>query len=375
MRIDEIDKNFSVAKIGDVEFDFLDVLKPPFVLEGLPFGNREGDGGPYFRLPEAALENIAKERDVSALRILSRCTSGAAVRFRAKTTKFAIRYTTRESWDMNHMPRTGSAGFDLYRIVPGDTQYRFIGCVQPSNNNPETVFSVTAEEAIAMGNGEAMDDECEYMLNLPLYGGVVKLELGFERDAVILPPRPHKVAKPVCFYGSSITQGGCVSRPGNNYCSHLCRAVDAEQINLGFSGNAWGSKGMAELINELDLSCLVLDYDHNAPSFEHLEKTHERFFKLIREAHPELPIIMLSKCDVDHRGADLQNSKRREVIQRTYLNALAAGDKRVWFVDGRKLLGTEDRDACSVDGCHPNDLGFYRMYKTVLPVLQEALKA
>ena len=28
----------------------------------------------------------------------------------------------------------------------------------------------------------------------------------------------------------------------------------------------------------------------------------------------------------------------------------------------------------TVDGCHPNDLGFYRMYRTVLPVLRKALK-
>ena len=374
MKIDEIDKNFSVAKIGDEEFEFYDVLKAPFVLEGLPFGNREGDGAPYFRVPKATMDSLSKERgEVEAVMSLSRCTSGASVRFRAKATKIAIRYKTRESYDMNHMPRCGSAGFDLFRIVPGDTQYRFLGCVQPQNKGGDSVFSAKGEEIIAIGNGEPLDEECEYMLNLPLYGGVEKLELGFKAEATILPPRPHRV-KPICFYGSSITQGGCASRPGNNYCSMLCRAVDAEQINLGFSGNAWGSKAMAELINELDLSCFVMDYDHNAPSLEHLEKTHERFFKIVREAHPELPIIMLSKCDVDHRGDDLHNRQRREIVQRTYLNALAAGDRRVWFVDGRTLLGTEDRDACAVDGCHPNDLGFYRMFKTVLPVLQEALK-
>lgn len=375
MKIEEIDKNFSVTKIGDDEFEFLDVLQPPFALEGLPFADRPGDGAPYFRVPNATLDGILQEHKESMCSILSRCTTGAAVRFRAKTKQIAIRYTTRESWDMNHMPRSGSAGFDLYRIVPGDMQYRFYGSVQPTNTSPELVFSVSGEEVIARGNGLPNDEECEYMLNLPLYGGVSKLELGFPPDAVILPPRPHRVSRPICFYGSSITQGGCASRPGNNYCSLLCRAVDAEQINLGFSGNAWGEKAMADLIAELDLSCFVLDYDHNAPNVEHLEKTHERFFKIVRAAHPDLPIIILSKCDVDHRECDLHNKRRREVVMQTYLNAVAAGDRRVWFVDGRELLGTEDRDACSVDGCHPNDLGFYRMFKAVLPVLKEALKS
>lgn len=73
-----------------------------------------------------------------------------------------------------------------------------------------------------------------WQVNLPLYGGVDTVEIGIVKNSRLEKPTPHKVAAPVLFYGSSITQGGCASRPGNAYSSMLCRAVDAPQVNLGF---------------------------------------------------------------------------------------------------------------------------------------------
>ena len=119
------------------------------------------------------------------------------------------------------------------------------------------------------------------------------------------------------------------------------------------------------------MTVFVYDYDYNAPSPEHLQATHEPFFQIIRKAHPHLPVIMISKCNNNIPESD---GPRREIIRRTYLNAVEAGDENVYFIDGLTLFGKEDQDACTVDGCHPNDLGFYRMYKTILPVLRRALK-
>ncbi|MFA6103489.1 MAG: SGNH/GDSL hydrolase family protein [Victivallaceae bacterium] len=173
---------------------------------------------------------------------------------------------------------------------------------------------------------------------------------------------------PVLFYGSSITHGGCATRTGNNYAAMLCRAVDAPLINLGFSGSGCGEIAIARAVADLKLSAVVMDYDHNAPSVNHLARTHESFFRALREKQPELPVIIMSKCDFKGTKDEI---KRREVIRKTYENAVKAGDKKVWFIDGETLFGSENRDAC---GCHPNDLGFYRIYRAVLPVLQLALK-
>ena len=81
---------------------------------------------------------------------------------------------------------------------------------------------------------------------------------------------------------------------------------------------------------------------------------------------------MISICNFKGTPTEIA---RRDVIRTTYENAVKAGDQNVWFIPGELLFGTEDRDACTVDGTHPNDLGFYRMYRTVLPVLKEALAA
>ena len=79
---------------------------------------------------------------------------------------------------------------------------------------------------------------------------------------------------------------------------------------------------------------------------------------------------MLTKPDADY---DPESGKRRDIIRATYEHAVAAGDKRVWFIDGATYYGDTDRDACSADTCHPNDLGMYRMAQTIRPVMEEML--
>lgn len=80
------------------------------------------------------------------------------------------------------------------------------------------------------------------------------------------------------------------------------------------------------------MSLFVMDYDHNAPDLEFLQKTHEPFFHIVRKANPELPIVILSRPDTDKFPED--SCRRRDIIRQTYRNALEAGDRKVWFVDG-----------------------------------------
>ena len=372
MEISKVDTNFKVSVIAGQELNFYDVHSAPFVIEGLPWRN----GTEFNRNPPNVNVNSIKDDMLAYMpevgeenaRIwgenllwLSKHTSGAAIRFRTNSKGVAVRAKLRESSDMSHMTRLGSAGFDLFRRESANEPLRFINSVpvEPKELNEHV------ERMLHFPTNEKMSD---YVLNLPLYGGVETLEIGLSPDAVIEPPTPHRIEKPVLFYGSSITQGGCASRPGNMYPSLLCRELDVEQINLGFSGNAKGQPMMAEAIASLDLSCFVMDYDHNAPSAEHLKKTHYNFYRIIREKHPELPIIMISRPDFRD-----DNDPRNAIVRESYEKAVANGDKKVWFIPGNSLFGFEDYDACTVDGCHPNDLGFYRMFKRVLPVIKEAL--
>ena len=132
-----------------------------------------------------------------------------------------------------------------------------------------------------------------------------------------------------------------------------------------------GEKAMAEHLASLDASAFVLDYDYNAPNAEHLQATHYPLYERIRSTHKDTPILFISKPDFEYDG---QSAKRRAVIIETYEKAKANGDKNVAFIDGETLFGTFGRDGCTVDTCHPNDLGFYRMAETVYPVLKALLK-
>ena len=361
MDIGSIDRNFAVETKAEDGFIFRDVKQEPFKIEGLPWfreNSRE-----YCRLPKTMTEKDVNEGALA----LAHHMAGVCVRFRSDSPELLIRAGLAYSTDMNHMPRTGSAGFDSYRRG-GDGKMLYNRTVQPSPGQ------VDVRTQIGNNPGGAL---CEWIVNFPLYGGVEKVEIGFRDGSTILPPPPHRVERPILFYGSSITQGGCASRPGNAYTSMLCRKVDAEQINLGFSGSGRGEIAVARAIAGLSLSAFVMDYDHNAPDPEHLEKTHEPFFRAVREANPGLPIIIMSmpNCrEQDFHDPAFGCRRRRDIIRGTYLHAVAAGDRNVYFIDGETLFGRRMHDACTVDGCHPNDLGFYRMYRHVLPVLEKALK-
>ena len=120
----------------------------------------------------------------------------------------------------------------------------------------------------------------------------------------------------------------------------------------------------------LDFSVFVSDYDHNAPNVEHLKNTHEKLYKKIRAAHPDTPVVFVGKPDCDPVNNDIAN--RRDVIYTTYHNAKMRGEK-VIFVDGYSLFAGELREECTVDGCHPNDLGMSRMADVIGKAVEYAL--
>jgi hypothetical protein len=127
---------------------------------------------------------------------------------------------------------------------------------------------------------------------------------------------------------------------------------------------------MMDYIDSIDMSVFVYDYDYNAPTVEHLLKTHERGFKKIREAHPTLPIIMLSRPTptLEPEGY----LERYEIIKQTYENARASGDKNVYLICGTELFKACGGDG-TVDGVHPTDFGFHSMADAMIPVLEEIL--
>lgn len=349
--LEKIDPNFNSEPLDGHELVFLAPEHAGMELSGLPGYPPERE---FLRLPR---ERLAEANE--GVRALAWHTSGAVLRFRTDSPVLGLRAELREAAGMAHMPLSGSSGFDLFEGSGPEKVFA---------SNLRTAFGSSAVEGLfRAGLSREMRD---WTLYFPLYNGVRECRIGLAPESSIAPPTPMPFEKPVLFYGSSITQGGCASRPGNAYPAILCRRLDAPMINWGFSGSGRGEPGMARAVAERDLAAFVLDYDHNAPTPEHLAATHEPFYTLVREAHPDLPILLPSRPDFyDNEPC----RERRDIVRRTFENAVSRGDKNVYFIDGETLFGDRERDLCTVDGCHPNDIGFLRMADGLTPVLRAAL--
>ncbi len=348
--ISKVDKNFVVDKsFAKDGLAYYNVLSKPFKVYGLMY---EDDC--FVRLPR----KVAADVNEGVARLCF-CTAGGRVRFRTNSKTVAIEAKMHEIGRMPHFALSGSAGFDLYDGT------RYIKTYMPPydlEDGYESTF--TFEE----------DGMHDVHINFPTYSGVKSLHIGLEEGAVIEEANDYRYEKPVVYYGSSITQGGCVSRPGNTYQEVISRSLGCNYTNLGFSGSARAEKEIAEYIASLDMSVFVYDYDHNAPKVGYLEDTHEPMFKIIREKNPELPVIMVSRPDAGAEpGMRMFTEKRKAVIQKTYYNAIQNGDTNVYFVDGSHFYDVFGGDSGSVDGCHPNDLGFMCMAKGIGEVLEKIL--
>ena len=97
----------------------------------------------------------------------------------------------------------------------------------------------------------------------------------------------------------------------------------------------------------------------------------EPFFKIIRQAHPDLPIILISNPTPNYSPKE---ERRREAILETYNNALAAGDKNVYFIDGEKFFPKDFPGCYTTDIVHPNDAGFIRMANIIETFIKHILE-
>lgn len=354
MRIEEIDRNLMVeTDITEPDIVWLDIKQAPFVIHGVMYDEKRGM---YTRMPQEIADQVSP-----GVAGLNSHTAGGRVRFCTNSGFIGIRAVMSTSSLMPHITLVGQSGFDLYRKKPGDSTEVFCHTFMPPMGM-RTGYSAPFPTDGAMA---------DYTINFPLYDGVKELYIALKKDAVISEPTPYRHPVPIVYYGSSITQGGCASRPGNSYQAIISRRLNVDHINLGFSGNGKAEPIMVDYLASLDMSIFVCDYDHNAPSVEHLKATYLPLYRAVRAAHPDIPIVIVSAPDVLLKPETYL--ERRDVIRQTYLTALAEGDKNVYFIDGGELFAGEDWDSCTVDGTHPNDFGFHRMAmrigKEIAPLL------
>lgn len=330
----------------------------------------EGQGwtdtkAPYDRLPARA---EGKVRD--AVWSLSRHSAGLCVRFVTDSPKIHARWTvTSANLAMPHMAATGVSGVDLYaRDDRG--QWRWVAVGQPK--------AATNDIVLAQG---LRPGKREYLVYLPLYNGTASAEIGVPQEFGLekAPAYPPERAKPIVYYGTSITHGACASRTGMVHTAILQRRYDRPAINLGFSGNGRMEPEVGEFLVELDPAVYVIDCCPNMSGEETAAKTKPLVAQL-RKAHPQTPIVLVE--DRRYTDAWLNESKGKRndanhaALKQAYDELIAAGEKNLYYIPGDDLLG-EDGDG-AVDSSHPNDLGFMRQAdafdKVLGPVLSRTTR-
>ena len=350
MKLTDVDKNFKLeTSLPFDDVQYYDCEEAPFKIYGVFKEN-----GTFRRMPEEVAKSVSDE-----VHFLHIHTAGGRIRFQTDSEYIAINADMGPYTLSPHGSAVGGAGFDIYIKQDGETEYlrTFI---------PPLELTGRFESHVVFPERSGMK---ELTINFPDYSPVRQVLIGVQKTATILPPNPYKYEKPVVFYGSSITQGACASRPGNAYTCAVCRYLDTNYINLGFSGSARGEDEIANYIKDLDMSVFVYDYDHNAPDPEHLQKTHKRMFDIIRKQQPDLPIVMMTRPSY-RMGAKAK--LHMEIIKKTYETALAQGDKNVYFITGQELMAIAKNEG-TVENTHPNDLGMYSMSRAVEKVLKRLL--
>lgn len=344
MKIEKIDRNFKAEDLSQPEEKICYTIpNENFELYGVGYDDEIKQ---FIRMDKDVAKNVS-----DGVNILARHTSGGRLRFATDSTVIGISVTYPSLDQMSHMPLTGSCGFALLEKI-GST-YKTVTVFRPWLGAKD---GYSGEVQIKNPGVH------EYILFFPLYNPVGELKIFLDASATIYKPGKYRDIAPILYYGASIDQGGCASRPDCSYTAILSKWNDIDFINLGFSGNCKAEPLMADYLTGIDCSLFFMAYDGNAPDAEYLEKTHFAFYERYRSVKKDVPIVFMSvPCFDNFKNAQ----QRREVICRSFQKAREQGDENVYFIDGETVFGEKDREMCTVEGIHPNDLGFYRIAEAI----------
>ena len=352
MKIEKIDKNFSLREQVGVERERTDYVLPhsAFALYGIFYDEKEQR---FARMDCTVAASVSE-----GVSTLSRHTAGGRLRFATDSSVLQLTVKYDFLWLMSHMPLTGSSGFSLFEET--DKGEVFIKNLAPISSD---AHGFTAETPLKG------DKVREYILYFPLYNDVKSLTISLDKNAQVKSGKKYRDELPILYYGSSITQGGCASRPDHAYQAIISKWNSIDYINLGFSGSAKGEDSLVDYLASIDCSLFVCDYDHNAPTAEYLKNTHYRLYERYRKARPDTPILFVTKPDIT---GDAEGEERLKIIYDTYKKAKRSGDKNVYFLSGKSFYGKKNRWDFAVDGCHPTDFGFVKMadkiYKKMISI-------
>lgn len=310
-----------------------------FAIEGATFNEKENL---YDRLPLKSKDKVR-----TAVWNLSQNSAGISLRFFSNSSQIKIKWELLNDTRMNHMAETGIKGVDLYTRVNGEWKYVNTGRPNGKTSEALLVSTLTPENR-------------EFKVYLPLYDGVSRIEIGIDSLAKIEKPDSDNQL-PIVFYGTSITQGGCASRPGMAYPSIISRKMDVDCINLGFSGNGKMEVAVLDAIAEINASFYVIDCLPNMTPEEVKDRVVPLANKL-RSAQPNTPIVFVENIEYSKIYYEEATKKliqaKNDALNAEFEKLKKSGMKNIFLISAKNAIGNDNE--ATVDGVHLTDLGFSR---------------
>ena len=359
MDITKIDYHLASVGIEGADIEWISGHDNRISVHGMYYNEKESL---YMRVPDSVLEELAKP----SLNHLAKHTAGGRLRFKTNSKYISIKAALTAYHAAPHMPITLTHGFSVY--ANGVYRNRYSATFKQML---ETEF-IDDNRIVFAERKLIADTEEDRIIDVyfPHYGGVGEIYIGVDKGATFEAAPGYKIEKPMVFYGSSITQGACVSRPGNDYVSIVARRFESDFINLGFSGSGNAEAPMIDYINSIDAWLYAFDYNYYPSRKDRVLPPHFSIYERIREKHPEAVILMYDKPGCDYEPCP----EREEIICATYEKAVSLGDKKVCYIPVYDLLGEGDRDCCMADVSHPTDLGAMRIADAICKTVGEVLK-
>ena len=317
-------------------------------------------GKDFFRLEGTLIPDSLKENRYDRLPIsykeivrepvwnLSKSSAGMSIRFLSNSSSISVKWIILNNLKMSHMAETGIKGVDLY--FKNKDNWQYINTGRPDGiKNESTLINNMSEEMR------------EFKIFLPLYDGVINIEVGIDSNSVIEKPL-KKRNKSIIFYGTSITQGGCASRPGMAHTNIISRKLDLDCINFGFSGNGRMEQPIAKLISESKPLFYVIECMPNMINKENVTNKTIPLVNTIRENNPEAPIVFVE--NFIPTSSILDKKRENEIkgmnlaLKTEYEKMISGGYNNIFYIESKNATGDDNEG--TVDGVHFTDLGFIR---------------
>ena len=317
-------------------------------------------GKDFFRLEGTLIPDSLKENRYDRLPIsykeivrepvwnLSKSSAGMSIRFLSNSSSISVKWIVLNNLKMSHMAETGIKGVDLY--FKNNDNWQYLNTGRPDGiKNESTLINNMSEEMR------------EFKIFLPLYDGVINIEVGIDSNSVIEKPLKNR-NKSIIFYGTSITQGGCASRPGMAHTNIISRKLDLDCINFGFSGNGRMEQSIAKLISESKPLFYVIECMPNMINKGNVTNKTIPLVNTIRENNPEAPIVFVENFIPT---SSILNKKRENEIRgmnlalkTEYEKMISGGYNNIFYIKSKNATGDDNEG--TVDGVHFTDLGFIR---------------